>query len=343
MKNNFDTQFICPKTSKQLFLKIEQSEGVESFNLVSKDGKASYPVIGGVPRFVPPDNYANSFGYQWNKYDRLQLDSENGTQFSRDRFHAITEWAPKDLYEKKVLDVGCGAGRFVEVALKAGARVVALDLSGAVDACRKNFKDVEALEVVQASIYDMPFPKKSFDYVYSIGVIQHTPDPERSIREISRMVKPGGQIGLWIYERSWRSYFGTVGFKYLLRPWTKKMSSEQVENLSRSLESLCWPIIRIARRSGFPGKLVMRMLPVASAYLQEVPLNDEDFREWVRLDTFDMYSPAHDHPLTYSKVLKWLKEEGFHSIEKHPHRGISITATRLNESAFGSTALSDLQ
>jgi 2-polyprenyl-3-methyl-5-hydroxy-6-metoxy-1,4-benzoquinol methylase len=339
MKNRCDTQFVCPKTNKLLFLKSYKSEGVKSFSLVSEDGKFSYPVIGGVPRFVPQDNYANSFGYQWNKYDRLQLDSVNGTQFSRDRFYSITEWAPENLYGKKVLDVGCGAGRFVEIALKAGASVVALDLSGAVDACRKNFRDVQTLDVVQASIYGMPFSQKYFDYVYSIGVIQHTPDPERSVREIARMVKPGGQIGLWIYERSWRSYFGTVGFKYLLRPWTKKMSSQQVENLSWSLERFCWPIIRIAKRSGFPGKLVMRMLPVASAYLQGVPLSDEDFREWVRLDTFDMYSPAHDHPLTYPLVTKWLREEGFHLIETHPHRGISITAMRSHESALDSAVL----
>ena len=257
MRNQCNTLFICPKTDKQLFLKSDRSEGVESYKLVSEDGKSSYPVIGDVPRFVPQDNYVNSFGYQWNRYDRLQLDCENGTQFSRDRFYSIAEWVSDKLDDKKDLDVGCGAGRFVEIALKAGACVVALDLSRAVDACRKNFKDVQTLDVVQGSIYDMPFSKRSFDYVYSIGVIQHTPDPWRSVREITRMVRPGWQIGLWIYERSWRSYFGTVGFKYLLRPWTKKMSSQQGENLSCSLERFCWSIIRIARRSGLPSKLVI--------------------------------------------------------------------------------------
>ena len=72
----------------------------------------------------------------------------------------------------------------------------------------------------------------------------------------------------------------------------------------------------------------MRLLPVASAYLQEVPLSDEEFREWVRLDTFDMYSPAHDHPQIFSTVARWLTEAGFEVDPRHPHGGISITARR---------------
>ena len=142
------------------------------------------------------------------------------------------------------------------------------------------------------------------------------------------MVKPGGQIGLWIYERDWKSYLGTIGFKYLLRPWTMKISRQQVENLSNRLESICWPVNRIARHCGLHGKIIMRLLPVASAYLQDVPLSDEDFREWVRLDTFDMYSPAHDHPQKFPTVANWLREAGFTDIQRHPHGGISITARR---------------
>lgn len=73
------------------------------------------------------------------------------------------------------------------------------------------------------------------------------------------------------------------------------------------------------------------MLPVASAYLQEVQLSDADFREWVRLDTFDMYSPAHDHPQRFAKVAGWLAEAGFQVDPRHPHGGISITARRPSE------------
>ena len=61
------------------------------------------------------------------------------------------------------------------------------------------------------------------------------------------------------------------------------------------------------------------------------PLSDEDFRAWVRLDTFDMYSPAHDHPQTFSRVKSWLEAAGFRVDPRHPHGAISITGTRLSQ------------
>lgn len=329
---NPDSEFIqtmvCPATGQNLHLDTATSAPDGTPCLVTTDGKQRYPVKGEIPRFVAPENYADSFGYQWNKYAKLQLDSCNGTSFSRERFFSITEWSPEEMRGRKVLDAGCGAGRFAEVALATGAQVTAMDLSQAVEACQRNLGDSPNLNVVQASIYEMPFRPGSFDYAYCIGVIQHTPDPKRSVLEICKMVKPGGQVGFWIYERDWKSYLGTIGFKYLLRPWTMKMSRQQVENFSNFLERLCWPVNRIARRCGLPGKIIMRVLPVASAYLQDVPLSDEDFREWVRLDTFDMYSPAHDHPQKFPTVAAWLREAGFTDIQRHPHGGISITARR---------------
>lgn len=332
MNDEFLDSLICPETGQKLRLAAFPSDEKQDTALLTPDNTHHYPVVKGIPRFVPSENYADSFGYQWNKYAKLQLDSCNGTTFSRDRFLAITGWNLQELSGKRVLDVGCGAGRFAEVALSAGARVTAVDLSQAVEACKRNLGNSSSLDVVQASIYAMPFPPGSFDFVYSIGVIQHTPDPKKSVVEICKMVKPRGHIGLWIYERDWKSYVGTVGFKYLLRPFAAKMSRQQIEKFSNALESICWPVNRIARRCGLTGKVVMRMLPVASAYLQEVPLSDEDFREWVRLDTFDMYSPAHDRPQTFATVASWLREAGFADIRRHAHGGISITAQRTDES-----------
>jgi SAM-dependent methyltransferase len=289
---------------------------------------SSFPIVRGIPRFVLADNYALSFGHQWNRYARLQLDSQNKTSFSRQRFYSITEWRPEDLAGKLVLDVGCGSGRFSEIALAAGAEVVAMDLSSAVDACRNNLGGNPRLHCVQASIYEMPFRDGTFDYAYCIGVIQHTPDPKQSVACILRMARPGGQVGLWIYELNWKSFIGTSAFKYGFRPWTKRMSIARLESFSSQIERWCWPVLRWARHRGRIGKYVMRMLPAASMHLQEVPLSDEEFREWVRLDTFDMYSPAHDHPQTFSRVSSWLEEAGFRVNPRHPHGAISITGTR---------------
>jgi SAM-dependent methyltransferase len=257
------------------------------------------------------------------------LDAYNGTTFSRQRFYSITEWDAAAMSGKLVLDVGCGAGRFAEVVLRDGAEVVAADLSSAVDACRRNLGTNPKLHCVQASIYELPLRDAIFDYVYCIGVIQHTPDPRRSVLSILSKVVSGGKVGFWIYELNWKSFVGTAGFKYGLRPLTRRMSLVRLERLCAKLEAICWPINRWARRRGALGKAVMRALPVACAHLQDTPLSQGDFREWVRLDTFDMYSPAHDHPQRFSTVKSWLENAGFKVAPRHPHGAVSITATRL--------------
>lgn len=109
---------------------------------------------------------------------------------------------------------------------------------------------------------------------------------------------------------------------------TKNWSRDRVEAFCDRLESICWPVNRFARHWGLPGKMIMRLLPVASFHLADLPLSDQEFREWVRLDTFDMYSPAHDHPQPYATVVSWLKEAGFTDIRRHPHPGVSVTARR---------------
>src|SRR5215211_4526731 len=97
---------------------------------------ARYPVVNGIPRFVEPENYATSFGYQWNEFRREQIDSLNGTQLSARRFFTETAWTEEWLAGKWVLDGGCGAGRFLEVASRGNCQVIGVDLSSAVDAAR---------------------------------------------------------------------------------------------------------------------------------------------------------------------------------------------------------------
>jgi SAM-dependent methyltransferase len=323
---------VCPRDcgSLQLAESKEQNEEIESGILTCVTCGSRYPVVRGVPRFVRSDDYASSFGLQWNRHAEVQLDSRNGTHFSRDRFYLITEWRPPTLSERLVLDLGCGAGRFAEIALSDGAEVIGIDLSSAVDAAYKNLRSHPRFHCVQGSVYNLPLADATFDYGYCIGVIQHTPDPRKAVESILPKIKVGGRVGLWIYELNWKAFVGTVGFKYLMRPLTRRLTFEQIEAFSSWLEQLFWPITRRARERGLIGKIVMRMLPVSNAHLHSIPLTETHFREWVRLDTLDMYSPAHDYPQTFEVVKAWLEESNFHVDPRHPHGGISITARRLS-------------
>jgi len=108
-----------------------------------------------------------------------------------------THWSPVGLKDQWVLDVGCGAGRFAEIVLKAGAKLVALDYSSAVDACYANLKHHANLHVVQGDIYALPFERGRFQFVYSLGVLQHTPDVAKAFSALPPMVRGGGSCA-WI-------------------------------------------------------------------------------------------------------------------------------------------------
>lgn len=322
MNEQYSDRLVCPICRSKLGTYSEQSTEV----ICILNGH-SFAIVNGIPRFVSQDNYAESFGFQWNTFRSVQLDSFNGTKFSEERFLAITNWTKQELMGKLVLDAGCGAGRFSEVVLKYGGELAAFDLSNAVDAWKKNLAKYRAF-VCQASIYEIPFPPETFDFVYCIGVIQHTPDPLATIRALCRMVKPGGQIGLWIYEHNWKSYIGTVGFKYLLRPIFSRLNRSKQFSLVGVIVRIFLPIALVCKQLGIVGKIIMRLLPISSAHLQSVPLNKEDFKTWVLLDTFDMYSPEYDQPQTYTTIANLLDSEKFENIQRQPHGGISITATR---------------
>src|SRR5574339_753078 len=127
---------VCPgcRGALTVHAKDGREDDVESGTLTCGACAASYPIVDSVPRFVPPENYSSSFGFQWNRFRRTQLDSVTGQPISRDRFFGQSGWSPAAMDKRWTLDLGCGAGRFAEVALGTGTRLIAVDYSNAVDA-----------------------------------------------------------------------------------------------------------------------------------------------------------------------------------------------------------------
>lgn len=303
----------CPKTGSRLTLRdaVTQDGRIREGRLISADGLNRYPIRGFVPRFVPKSNYADNFGVQWNLFRRTQLDSRSGHPISAERFWKATGWKSRDLAGRWVLDCGCGAGRFAEIALNAGAHVIALDYSSAVDACYANLSQHPNLHVVQADIYALPFEKESFPYVYSLGVLQHTPDVEKAILSLPPMLAAGGRLSVDFYENTWKSKLLP---KFWLRPLTKRMNSAKLFELLQRWVPALWSIS--VALGGVPkiGSLLKRIVPVAN-YKGILPLSDEQLQEWALLDTFDWLAPEFDSPQTPATVQAWLQQAGLKDIE----------------------------
>lgn len=294
----------CPNCKAGLSLnEANEVDGeVESGRLVCAGCKGSFPVIAFVPRFVPSENYASSFGLQWNRFRKTQLDSHTGQPISRNRFLRQTAW--HDLSGKWVLDAGCGAGRFAEVALSLGATLVAVDYSLAVDACWKNLGDHPNLHVVQADIYKLPFKAEQFDFVYSLGVLQHTPDVRRAFMGLPALLKPGGCLVVDLYLRGLGSLLHP---KRWLRPISRRIKPDRLFEIVERWAPALLSISRTVGRIPLIGRYLRRLIPVAN-YQGVYPLSEELLLEWAVLDTYDWLSPRYDHPQTTATLRAWLME-----------------------------------
>ena len=303
----------CPKTGQRLTLETEDNNmrSIETGWLVSEDKLHRYPVHNGIPRFVPKSNYADNFGMQWNHFRQTQLDSYSGLPISSDRFWLATNWKPADLKNQWVLDMGCGAGRFAEVALNAGAKLVALDYSSAVDACYANLMEHPNLYVVQGDVYALPFKPEAFSFVYSLGVLQHTPDVAKAFAALPPMVRRGGKLCVDYYEKSWKSIFQ---LKYWVRPLTKRMPKAMLFSLLQSVTPFLLSLSCLLSSMPLVGVVFKRLVPVVN-YYGILPLTAEQQQEWSLLDTFDWLAPEYDQPQTASTAYQWMKQDGMSDIE----------------------------
>jgi ubiquinone/menaquinone biosynthesis C-methylase UbiE len=270
-----------------------------------------FPIKNNIPRFVTDDNYSLSFGFQWNRFEKTQIDREsNDLRFSKERFTCVTGWHKENLTGKNILEVGSGAGRFTQVLLKeTAAELYSIDYSDAVTANYRNNSHYDGrLHLFQASIYEMPFPDNSFDKVFCFGVLQHTPDFKKSVKHLIDKAKQGGEIVVDFYPiTGWWTKFHA---KYLFRPYTKKLQHERLlDKIDRNADHLI-SLYEFFSKIGV-GKVVNRFLPICDIQ-GTLPsnLSKKELREWVVLDTFDMFSPEHDHPQRITTVKNWFEEFG---------------------------------
>ncbi|MCX7144226.1 MAG: methyltransferase domain-containing protein [Proteobacteria bacterium] len=264
------------------------------------------PIRNGIPRFVPESNYANSFGFQWNRHRRTQLDSYSGVPISRSRLFSVTQWK-EDLQGERILEAGSGAGRFTEILLQTGASVYSFDYSNAVDANFENNRQSANLTLFQGDIYNIPILPGSFDKVICLGVLQHTPEPARAFLSLATMVRPGGELVIDVYANT---VIARMQWYYLLRPITRRMEKDMLYRFIAKWAPRLIPVARVLR--AVAGRAGARLVPIAE--YSHLGLSPEINREWAVLDTFDMYSPAHDHPQSMSAVQRWFETAGFSEI-----------------------------
>lgn len=307
------------------------ADRIESGELHCGNCGAKFPIVRGVPRFVELSNYADGFDFQWNKHALTQHDSHSKSTVSEDRFFNETKWE-RELAGELMLEVGCGSGRFTAQAISTNATVIATDLSGAVDANYRIHEDAENLLIVQSDVYRMPFRKNSFDKVFCLGVLQHTPDVEKTFRTLPEYLKPGGKLATDIYDKR-SGLLGVVEIFYRtyfwLRPITRRISPQRLYPMVAGYIKFMWPVAKLINKIPVVGPKINRMLLIVD-YRGRYDLSEEMLQEWSILDTFDMLSPAYDQRQTIQTFRRWFETSPLSEIEVHyGYNGIEGRATKI--------------
>ena len=200
--------FSCPNCGSSFTVEdacFEHTKFVSSGHLRCTSCQSDFPIINHIPRFATGISHpAESFGYQWNSFALSQIDTYADTNESFIRLSSETCLSASSVKDHSVLEVGCGAGRFLSVNLSfSPSLLVGLDVTSAVDSVFQHVSPyTENLLLVQADIIRSPFKPNLFDFVYSIGVLHHTPDPYLYFKYSALNVCHNGRLSVSLYENS---------------------------------------------------------------------------------------------------------------------------------------------
>jgi SAM-dependent methyltransferase len=251
-----------------------------------------YPIVDGIPRILDEgeraDNYSRNFQYYW-----LNMNWHR-PEFNKRRFYELTEWRPEDIRGRRVLEAGCGGGRWLyQFAEEGASEIVAFDYTLAVERARELCSRFPNIHYVQADIFKIPFLYDHFDITHCHGVLMATPDPRRGVERLGATVKPGGELAVLLYRN-------------LTRP------QKAIDDL------ICGVTKRLPTKAAFYLTAIpslVEYVPGAVPLLENVVhLSGQPDFTLKHRHNFDWYTCAYRHRNSPTEVTQWLRDFGFSDI-----------------------------
>lgn len=247
------------------------------------------------------------FGYEWDKYSFM--DKKYEEQFKN--------WTGRldesDFKDKSVLDAGCGMGRNSFWALRYGAKkLTAFDLDvRSVERAKKTLSEFKNAKVFLCSIYEIEL-ENEFDIAFSIGVIHHLKDPVLGLKNMTKALKKGGKLLIWVY-----SYEGNEWIVKYVNPIRKHVTSKLPLALVHFLSYFC----------SIPLYIFVKIFRGPSLYLKQ-------------LSTFNFW---HLHSIVFDQLIPevanyWRKDEVKNLVKGLPLKDVKIEVPK-NQSGWILTAI----
>ncbi|PIU41069.1 MAG: hypothetical protein COS99_06955 [Candidatus Omnitrophica bacterium CG07_land_8_20_14_0_80_42_15] len=339
MKNNLNI-FVDPKTKKTLALNVRKTADDEIISGTLRSGTKTYPIVNGIPRFVEKSLYdgslilgterqtAKSFGTKWREQRNQHIgDTLQDIKDWKEQFMAVlgcsSEPRLKNLFKKakRTLNAGCGVG-WSEYLFNYNPETErhCIDISLSVEVAYRKTIRLSNVIVSQASIFNLPYRDNTFDIIYSLGVIHHTPYPQKAFKALVNKLTPGGLLGVYVYNK--KLFLREIA-DMEIRKYTALMSYEKCLEFSRQMTRLGKSLKQIRESVIIDEDIKLLGIKKGSYNLQKFvydhfikcwynPKQDMDYADLVNQDWYHPYYASHH---TKEEVAAWFKKSGMKNIK----------------------------
>jgi uncharacterized protein YbaR (Trm112 family)/2-polyprenyl-3-methyl-5-hydroxy-6-metoxy-1,4-benzoquinol methylase len=307
----------------------------------------SYPIAGGIPRLLPKRQGSNAGNETKQKrtaahftqeftalaqddkdmtspelleyyfYSRTGIDAQLYERMPGNPYRTTVAsgpgaYRPNDsfLRDKRVLDAGCGPARLTTVPARSAAHVVGLDMGDHIDRAYARCQHLTNTDFVQGSVLEPPFRPGTFDYVFSIGVLHHTPDPRRGCLQLAKLLVADGAMSIWVYPPEyWGGRLRGIVGKLVNKRLSRLPPERSFDISARWLYPIGQVQMALARRR-------WTKLLTAPLFILSVPRHPQ--KEVMIATIHDYFGPPIISTHTYNEVQGWLHEAGFEDLRRLP-------------------------
>ena len=268
------------------------------------------------------DPTSKAYSFLWKKIDKRKGEPDS-------HFIKMQEAMPEKIVSGELgLEIGCGHGLDTRImaSKNINTQIIAIDISEGVYPAACLSKDLKNVRILRASALELPFKNGIFDFCYSFGVIHHTSDPSRCLREIFRVLSPGSKTFLYLYE----DHSDNMLKKYPLMAVTamRKITS-RIDN--RVLYFLCLLAAPLVFITFSVSARIFNRFKSTKKLAEAMPFNFARTPFSLTGDLYDRFGAPIELRFSSTHLYKLLKESRFSNIRLTKLKataGLAVQATK---------------